>query len=70
MTQELTTEYNMVNYLEAIKGLGLITYCLEGYGEIPSTMYVPAPSYNGRLSSIREKSHEKLGEGWSRLAKL
>ena len=67
MLQELTIEYN---YLEATKACALKAYFIEGYGEIPGTMYVPDPSQNKTLSSIRKKSHEELSEGWSRLAKL
>jgi hypothetical protein len=70
MVEELTTEYNMGNYLEAIKDCNLITYSLEGYGEIPSTIYVRDSLQSNRLSLIRKKSHEELSEGWSRLAKL
>lgn len=70
MPEELTTEYNMANYLEAIKGLDMITYSLDGYGEIPGTIYVPDPSQKERAYSIHKKSHEELSEGWSRLAKL
>ena len=69
MPQELTTEYNQNNYLEAIKACSLITYSLED-GGIPSTIYVRDSSQNERLSLIREKSHEELSEGWSKLAKL
>jgi hypothetical protein len=70
MPQELTTEYNMKNYFEAMESCNLKIYSLEGYGEIPGTMYVRDPSQNDRLSIIRKKSHEELNEGWSRLAKL
>lgn len=70
MQEELTTEYNEDNYLEAIKSINMITYSLEGYGEIPSTIYVRDSLINRRLSVIREKSHEDLSEGWSKLAKL
>ena len=70
MPQELTAEYNMENYNRTINCLNLITYSLDGYGELPGTMYVPDQSPNKTLSSIRKKSHEELSEGWSRLAKL
>ena len=70
MSQELTREYNMDNYLEAIKACNLITYSLEGYGETPSTIYIRDSSQNARLSLIRKKSHEELGAGWSKLANL
>jgi len=70
MPQELTIEYNIENYLEAINSCNLLTYSLEGYGEFPSTLYIRDSSQNERLSLIREKSHEELGEGWSKLAKL
>lgn len=70
MSQESTVEYNMDNYREAVKACNLITYSLQGYGEIPSTIYVRDSSRNERLSLIRRKSHEELGEGWSKLAKL
>lgn len=69
MLQELTTEYNQNNYLEAIKACSLITYSLED-GEIPSTIYVRDSSRNESLSLIRKKSHEELGAGWSKLANL
>jgi len=36
MPQELTTEYNMKNYLEAIKGLNSMTYTLAGTSTIES----------------------------------
>ena len=36
MSQELTTEYNMNNYLEAIKGLNSITYSLAETATIES----------------------------------
>lgn len=36
MPQELTTEYNMRNYLDAIKGLDSITYTLVGTSTIES----------------------------------
>ena len=70
MPQELTMEYNMENYLEATKDCALMAYFIEGYGEIPDTMYVRDSSQNERLSLIRKKSHEELSEGWSKLAKL
>ena len=70
MPQELTTEYNQDNYLEAIEACNLVTYSLDGYGEFPSTIYIRDSSHNVRLSLIREKSHEELSEGWSKLAKL
>jgi len=70
MPEELTVEYNKDNYLEAIKGINMITYTVEGYGEIPSTIYIRDSLINRRLSVIREKSHEDLSEGWSKLAKL
>ena len=70
MLQELTIEYNINNYLEAIDSGDVLTYSLEGYGEFPSTLYIRDSSQNERLALIREKSHAELGEGWSKLAKL
>lgn len=70
MSQESTIEYNMDNYLEAIKACNLITYSLEEFGGIPSTVYVRDASQNRNLSLIRNKSHEELSEGWSKLADL
>ena len=70
MPQESTAEYNMGDYNKTINLLNMITYSLDGYGEIPGTMYVSDTLQNKTLSSIRKKSHEELSEGWSRLAKL
>jgi hypothetical protein len=70
MEQEITTEYNTQNYLEAVENCSLITYSLEVYGEMPSTIYVREYTIDESLSLIRKKSHEELGEAWSKLAKM
>jgi hypothetical protein len=70
MLEELTIEYNMENYLEVVKNCNMITYSLEGYGEVPSTINIRDSLQNTWISLIRKKSHEDLSEGWSRLAKM
>jgi len=65
MPQELTAQYNTSNYLEATKDFNFIL----GYEEFAGTICVSDLSQNKSLSSIRRNSHEKLSEGWNRLAK-
>ena len=39
MSPELTTEYNIENWLEATKNWNFTIYSIEGYNEIPNTLY-------------------------------
>ena len=68
--QELTSEYNMNNYREAIKACELVTYSLEGYWEFSSTTYIRDSAQNERIASIRKRSHKDFNSGWRKLAKL
>ena len=70
MVQELTSEYNMDNYLTATRACDLITYSLEAYEGIPSTTYIRDLAQIERISSIRKKSHKDLNAGWIKLAQL
>jgi len=39
MSPELTTEYNIENWLEATKNLNFTIYFIEGYNEVSNTLY-------------------------------
>jgi hypothetical protein len=39
MSPELTTEYNIENWLEATKNLNFTIYSIEGYNEVSNTLY-------------------------------
>ena len=39
MSPELTTEYNIENWLEATKNLNFTIYSIEGYNEVPNNLY-------------------------------
>ncbi len=39
MSPELTTEYNIENWLEATKNLNFTIYSIEGYNGVSNTLY-------------------------------
>lgn len=39
MSPELTTEYNIENWLEATKNLNFTIHSIEGYNEVSNTLY-------------------------------
>jgi hypothetical protein len=42
-----------------------ISYVVDQYG-----IQIPIETIGSKLASIREKSHSKLGEAWSKLAQM
>lgn len=52
MSPELTTEYNIENWLEATKNLNFTIYSIEGYNEVSNTLYL------GDITSQKE-SHSQ-----------
>jgi hypothetical protein len=71
MPDEITTEYTAENWNEAIKDYILSTfYLIEGIAENSATLYIRDSYLDDRLSQIRKSSHDRLYEGWTKLAKM
>jgi hypothetical protein len=70
MPQEITTEYNMENWLEATKNWKFTTYSIEGYWEMPGTIYIRDASLSKEDTYYERPDFERdLGKACRRIKK-
>ncbi len=67
MSPELTTEYNIENWLEAIKNVNFTIYSIEGCNEVSNTLYfgdiTPSQSdFERDLKKVNRKRETFFGD--------
>ena len=67
MSPELTTEYNIKNWLEATKNWNFTIYSIEGYNNISNTLYFgdiisSQPDFERDIKKISRKRETFFGD--------